>query len=888
MALAPGQKVAHYEVLALLGKGGMGEVYRARDSRLGRDVAIKVLPDEFAEDEERLRRFQREARVLASLNHPHIASIHGIESSGARHYLVLELVEGVTLAERIARGRIPADETLEIATKIAEALEEAHKQGIVHRDLKPANIKLTPEGKVKVLDFGLAKALVQETPEADRSMSPTISREATRSGVLLGTAAYMSPEQAKGRDVDKRTDIFAFGAVVYEMLTGSKAFSGETVSEVLASVLKVEPNWKALPPEVPPSWVRLLRRCLQKDPARRLHDIADARLELQEPIDEHPVLARPGSGASRLALTAVALGMLLGLGLLLWNNARPEMPQIVTRSVLPFPGTIALGWTPSVAISRDGRRIAFVGEERGERRIYLRNLDELEARPLDGTEGSHMPFFNPDGDWLGFEGPQGVMKVSLRGGAPVRLTGISGGRRPSGLDVDSRGASWGPQGIVLSPHVASGLSRVPASGGDLEELTSPDRARREKSHRFPHVLPDGEAVLFTLGTGDVRTFDDASIAAWSSKTSSYRVLLQGGTHPQYLPTGHLLYARDGRLFAAPFDPKELRLTGDAVPVLEGVRTSPRWGHAEFAVSENGTLAYVPGAAWGSDYRIVWVDRRGQKSPVLDTRGAYIAPRLSPSGRLLALDPDGANTRLEIFDLERGTLTPLVSGFDNVYPVWSPASDRLAFTSSREGQFNLFSVRADGGSPVERLNPSERNQFPSSWGRELLAFTETHPGSGEDIWILSMTGDRASRAILQSGANESAPAVSPDDRWIAYTSDESGREEVYLLPAQEPGGRRQVSTEGGSAPRWRADGRELFYLQGNQMMVVETRIDGEPQLGLPRRLFELDQGLLALYDVTPDGQRFVMVDASESEPPPREIILVQNWFEEVKRLAPGAN
>jgi Tol biopolymer transport system component len=366
------------------------------------------------------------------------------------------------------------------------------------------------------------------------------------------------------------------------------------------------------------------------------------------------------------------------------------------------------------------------------------------------------------------------------------------------------------------------------------------------------------------------------------------VLLEGGTYAQYLPTGHLLYARDGALYAAAFDLHESRVTGVSVRVLDEVRTSPRWGHADFAVSENGTLAYVPGGAWGVDYRVVWVDRRGQKTAILDAKGAYLGPRLSPDGRLIALDPDGANARLEILDLERGTLTPLVAGFDNAYPVWSPLGDRLAFMSTREGAFNLFSIRTDGSSTVERLTTSERNQFTGSWGKELLAFTETHPDSGEDIWTLSMFEDRVPRPFLQSAANESAPAVSPDDRWIAYTSDESGREEVYLLPAQETGGRHQVSTEGGSLPRWRADGRELFYLQGDQMMTVETRIDENPRLGLPKKLFALSQGLIALYDVTPDGQRFVMVDASESEPPPKEIILVQNWFEEVKRLVPRDN
>jgi serine/threonine-protein kinase len=872
----------------------MGEVYRARDTKLGREVAIKVLPTELAHDRDRLDRFEREAKLLASLNHGNIATLHGFEESNGQRFLIMELVEGETLADRIAGGSIPIDEVVGLFQQIAQGLEAAHEKGVIHRDLKPANIKITPDGTVKILDFGLAKAFPPEVNSSpDRSKSPTLTR-GTGFGAIMGTASYMSPEQARGQIVDKRSDIWAFGCCLYEALAGKRAFDGATVTDILAAIIERDPRLDELPEAVPGSVRRLLRRCLRKEPRERLHDIADARLDLEESKADDLVVGKPRVGRRAFGVIALALGALGYVGFRLWSSSSGEAPRVVTRSVLPAPGAIGLGLTSSLAISPDGRRIAFVVEEEaGGRRIYLRNLDDLEAKPVAGTEEGEMPFFSPDGGWLGFKSANSVMKVSLRGGAPVRITGVSMARGPvarrsgAATGMETRGVSWGSNGVVLSASVADGFASVSADG-ELQKLTSPRREQREKSHRWPHVLPDGKGVLFTLGSGDIHTFDDASIAVFRFETGEYRVVLEGGMDARYIATGHLVYARDGTLLAAPFDLNELRVTGVPVPVLEGVRSAPRWGHAEYDVSEGGTLVYVPGRAWGDDYRVVWVNRRGEKTPILDVRGGYLAPRLSPDGRMLALDRDGANVRLEIFDLQRETLTPLVSGFDNAYPVWSPASDRLAFMSTREGAFNLFTVRADGSSPVERLTTSEQNQNTSSWIGEDLAFTETHPETGDDIWILSMTGDRTPRPFLRNEANELAPAISPDGRWIAYTSDESGREEVYILPMEGTGGRRQVSTAGGSVPRWRADGRELFYVQGNRMTAVETRMDDELGLGLPRTLFELSQGLISLYDVTPDGERFVMVDATESEPPPHEIILVQNWFEEVRRLVRADN
>ena len=867
----------------------MGEVYRARDGKLGRDVAIKVLPDEFSRDAERLARFKREAKILASLNHPNIAAIYGLEQSESIHYLVLELVPGETLAERIARGPIPVDEALEIATKVTEGLEAAHEQGIVHRDLKPANIKLTPDGKVKILDFGLAKAFIEDAPDAVSSMSPTITRDATRVGVILGTAAYMSPEQAKGKKLDRRTDIFAFGAVLYEMLTGRKAFRGDVVSEVLASVIKDEPDWDALPSGAPPSIERVIRRCLTKPVARRFQHIGDTRIELEEPSSVVvPVNVRANRKTTLLLVTT-----LIAIGVAVWALLRPEtpVPKLVSRWTISLPPGESIthkkvtgpGTSLSVAISPDGRHLAYIVARGSTSHLYLRAADALRAEPVDSGAGVTMPFFSPDSRSLGFATANGtLMKVSVRGGAPVAITEV-------GPWV--RGASWGPDGnIFLNPGTAGGLNRVAADGGEQEVLASPRREQGEKAYRFAEVLPGGKAVVVTVVPDDIESFDDASIAVISLVTGEVRTIVEGGSSPRYSMTGHLVYARAGDLLAVPFDATALEVTGAPVRVLEGVAMYPGNGSAEFSLSRDGSLLYAPGEPMDFDRRVVLVDRTGAATTLVQETHVFLSPRFSPDGRSLALGINTANMSLWVYDIARGSLTRIVSGSNNWTPVWTPDGEHVTFSSDRGGTLSMFSTASDGSGQAERLIGGELQRFPESWtpdGQTLL-FTERNPETGYDIWLLSAAGEPT--PFLQTSSNEKGAEISPNGRWVAYESDESGRPQIYICPFPQAEPKRQVFIEGGIDPLWNPNGRELFYRDGNKIMSVETETEGTLALAQPQCLFESDSYLTgrSSYDVTADGERFVMIDQSESALAPTELVIIQNWAEELKRLVPTDN
>ena len=707
-----GQSLSHYKILEKLGSGGMGDVYKARDTKLGREVAIKVLPEAFAQDKERLARFEREAHLLASLNHPNIATIHDLEQSEGVHFLVLELVPGETLAERIERGPIPVDEALPLFKQIAEGLEAAHEKGVIHRDLKPANIKVTPDGKPKILDFGLAKAMAGEVPDQGLSESPTMTRGATEAGILLGTAPYMSPEQARGKAVDKRADIWAFGCCLYEALTGKTAFLGETVSDTIVVVLEHEPDWKSL------------------------------------------------------------------------------------------------------AISPDGHIAAYVAEHGNASQLYLRAMDELEGRSIEGTDGARMPFFSPDSQWLGFWAGGKLMKVAVSGGAPLTIAEVG---------VTIRGACWTPEGeIVFMRDAGQGLSRISADGGEPEVLTTPNHDQHEKTHRLPEILPGGSAVLFTLGTGDIDSFDDASIAVLSLETGEYRVIIEGGTNARYSATGHLIYARAGYLLAVPFDLDELQVMGSPVPVLQGVLMRPNFGNAEFSVSRNGSLLYARGESWGEENRVVWVDREGQTQQLIETPRAFFDVRVSPDGRFLALLVDAANANLWVYDIARATSTRFTFGFDNQSPIWTPDGHRVTFNTTRTQPSSIFWQASDGTGQAERLTTSEHSQHPISWSPDgkILALMEANPATGWDIFVLSLDGDRTPKPFLQTNFNERAPEFSPNGRWIAYYSDESGQDEVYVRQFPSAEGKIQVSTGGGEISVWNPNGEELFYHNGDKMMVVD--------------------------------------------------------------------
>jgi Tol biopolymer transport system component len=907
MTIAAGTRLGSYEVVAPIGAGGMGEVYKARDTKLGRDVAIKVLPANFVNDPERLSRFQREARMLAALNHPNIATIYGLEQCDGVTCLVMELVSGETLAERVKAGPLGIEETLKIAVQIAEALEAAHEKSIIHRDLKPANVKVTPEGKVKVLDFGLAKAFAADAADDDPSNSPTLSAAATMQGVILGTAAYMSPEQARGKACDKRTDIWAFGCVLYELLTGKRAFQGETTTEILAAVLRGEPDWQALPASTPAKIREVLGRCFQKDLRRRLHDAADARIEIEEALTA-PAVAEPTAAVNGFRILG-RQGLILSVGALLlvaaaaslavWNLKPSPSPQPVTRTVINLPPGQQLAGLengPAVALSADGTHLAYVARRGDTQQLYLRAMDSLEARPIPDTEGAANPFFSPDGQWLGFFAGGKLKKVSVNGGAAVTVGDAS----------LPRGASWGSQAMIaFLPSTSGALQQVSEAGGAPQPLTRLDKG--EISQRWPEFLPGGKAVLFSAASSNTNWIS-AQIAVQSIGAGERRDLIQGATHPRYASPGHLVYAQGGNLMAVPFDPERLEVTGTAVSMVEGVLESPVSGAAQYSFSNTGSLVYVSGDIQSAQNRLVWVSRTGAEQPLAAPMRTYQFPRISPDGRRVALGIAGQESQTWLYDFSRETLTRFTFGGSvNQNAVWTPDGKRIAFQSNREGPSNIFWQSADGSGGLEKLNTSEYIQSPISWSPDgqLLAFIEITPTTGYDIWVLRM-GDpspgsgqvpsagsgqvRKAQPFLRTPFLESAPRFSPDGRWLAYVSDESGHREIYVLPYPGPGGKWQISTEGGTEPVWNPKGRELFYRSGAKMMAVEITSQPSLSVGKPKVLFEglyePTPATLPYYDVSPDGQRFLMLKPSEqAQAAPTQINVVLNWFEELKRRVP---
>ena len=876
-----------------------GEVYRARDTKLGRDVAIKVLPEDFSADAERLARFRREAKVLASLNHPNIAAIYGTEENA----LILELVEGPTLAERIAEGPIPLEEAIAIARQIAEALEAAHEAGVIHRDLKPPNVKVQEDGTVKVLDFGLAKA-IEGDKEGDSSESPTSLRQgsglasatgaATRAGVIMGTAAYMSPEQAKGKRVDKRADVWAFGAVLYEMLTGKRAFVGDDISDTLAAVLRAEPEWDALPADLSTTLRSFLTRCLEKDPKRRVRDIGDVRLAMDEAFETgatSPSEALSIGVERRVAWPVTGLALFVGvlLGIAAWS-LRPEAPRPLVRSIVN-PPSMPPNFAPpdvDVAITPDGERIVYAALVDG-RQLVVRALDELEATPLGGLgDTPRGVFVSPDGNWVGYFA-ESLRKVSILGGPPVTICESPGGA--------PRGASWGDDDtIVFATNGPSGLWRVPAGGGEPEELTTPDAEQGD--HLWPEILPGSTAVLFTIIGGPV---ESAQIAVLSLDSGETKVLIPGGSNPRYAPTGHIVYGVGGTLRAVGFDLDNLEVTSDPVPVLDGVITKST-GAANFGMSQSGSLAYVAGPQQGGVVRtLVWVDREGREEALAAEPRSYRYPRVSPDGTRLALDVIDQENDIWIWHFARETLTRLTfdPAFD-VRPAWTPDGLQVAFGSNRGGVFSTFWKAADGTGTVERLIESANGPIPLTFSPDgtQLVFFETHPETGRDLHVRSMDADGTSVPLLVTEFNEWNAEISPDGHWLAYQSDASGQLEIYVRPFPNvDDGRWHISRGGGTQPLWGPDGRELFYLSlGGQLTAVPIEVDGSFTFGNPEVVFEetyfFRSGpiLGRTYDISPDGKRFLMIKEGGpgEETEPTQLILVLNWLDELKRLVPVDN
>jgi serine/threonine-protein kinase len=869
----------------------MGEVYRARDTRLGRDVAIKILPRAFTDDPDRLARFEREARVLASLNHPHIGAIYGIEEapaeSGSRlRALVLELVEGETLAERIARRKgagLPLTEALDIARQTAEALDAAHEKGIVHRDLKPANIKITPEGVVKVLDFGLAKLEVLASDEGGTA-SPTITVGDTREGLVIGTAAYMSPEQARGQAVDKRTDIWAFGCVLYEMLAGRPPYAGVTVSDTIAAILERPPDWTALPASIPPGVKRLLERCLDKDSRRRMRDIGDVRVELEDtPSVQAPARRR----ATSLQVVAIAaLAALAAMSAAWYLKATPADPPLAeSRFVLPMPAGVALplAGQSRLAVSPDGRHIAFIGMRGGTQQLYVRALQDAETNALPDTNGAEQPFFSPDSRWLAFFADGKLKKVPADGGVPIVVTAAA----------SSRGGFWGENGtIVFAPQArGSGIFQVSAEGGPVKPITMLDASRGETSHRFPELLPGDRTVLFVAYGA---TYQDVSIVAQSLGTGERRVVIEGGSLPHYVSSGHLLYVtpkRAGTIMVVPFDPERLAVTGTAVPVVEGVLTD-RGDYSYWGLARSGMLVYAPGGFKEAEDDLVLVDRKGVATPVgAPARRPYQHPRFSPDGRRIVVTLGGIQSTVWIYDRSSGAFNRLTFEGNNGWPIWTPDGTRITYASNRAEPWRLYSRPFDGSGIEERISTSGKgDREPDAWSSDgkVLFYQESSPATGQDVWALPIDGDSSPRPILQTPASEVDARPSADGRWLAYASDESGRYEVYVHSLTGEG-KWQVSTDGGREPVWAHSGKEIFYSSGDKMMAATVAAQPTFSVAPPRVLFEGSyEGTNTTtpdYDVTTDDQRFLMTRTSRQPSSTTGLNVVLNWAESLKRITP---
>jgi serine/threonine protein kinase/Tol biopolymer transport system component len=889
-----GKTLAHYEITSQLGKGGMGEVYRAKDRKLGRDVAVKVLPEEFARDADRVARFQREAKLLASLNHPNIAAIHGLEESGGTNFLILELVEGETLADQIKRGPIPVEESLKLALQIAEALEAAHEKGVIHRDLKPANIKVTPDGKVKVLDFGLAKAFAGEQSDLNLSNSPTLTRSptlsdmATQQGVILGTAAYMSPEQAKGKTVDKRADIWAFGAVLFEMLTGQAAFQGEDVTEILASVVKGGANLDLLPVNLHPRVREVIIRCLQKDLRRRYSGITDARYEIEQALaDPGGVLAQPQTLAERQSkwrlvlpwVTAAVVVAAIIVGLTVWKlkPIPPPEPHQVTRFFYELPKDQQLSgiMERAIAISPDGRQFVY-GTPAG---LYLRSMEEMDAKLLPNTAGIlQRPFFSPDGKWIGFfsSTDNKLKKLAISGGVPLPLADVS----PSGS------FDWNEDDTIVYGQMGKGIMRISAKGGTPVQIVKP--AENELYLIHPQILPDGKSIMF------MRLTSTPNMIVQSLKSGERKELFEGNA-ARYLPTGHIIYASGNNLNVIRFDLNALKVIGGPVPVVEGMSTlsvAP-----QYTVSDSGTLVYITSAVSGttaSNQRtLVWVDRKGKEQPLAAQPNDYRNPHISPDGTKLALGINAGNkSDIWIWDIVRETMTRLTFNEASADPLWTLDGKRVAFmTGSNLSDYAVCWKAANGAGGDEKLASGEgRAIVPWSWSKdEKILVTMEYTGPNPDIGSLSMEGDHKSRPLLQQKYNEIQPQISPDGRWMAHASDESGKMEIYVRPFPEVDkGRWQISTSGGLYPLWSPGGRELFYRNGDSVMAVAVETEPSFKPGKAEVLFQGKYD--SEWDISPGGKSFLMLKQAAQTVKPaeslRKINIALNWFEELKQRVPS--
>ena len=890
MSLASGTKLGPYEIQSLLGAGGMGEVYRARDTRLDRTVAIKILPQGLAGTPEVRQRFEREARAVSSLNHPHICALYDVGNQDGTEYLVMEYIEGETLSKRLESGPLATSDLLRYAIEIADALDRAHRQGVIHRDLKPGNIMLTKSG-AKLLDFGLAKASAPPLA-GDFSSSPTVSRPLvgrvqsdalTAQGTIVGTYQYMSPEQLEGGEADARSDIFSFGSVLYEMATAKKAFAAKSTASLIAAILKEQPRpISELQPMAPPALERVVKMCLEKDPDERWQNAGDLKRELGwiASAGSQAGIPAPVAAKRKMRDRAVWIAALLALvaAYLFWQSSvwRSRPVPVHLSVALPAGKVLPNDSTYPLAISPDGSTIIY--SARGDdhkTQLYLRKLGSFESTPISGTEGAHCPFFSPSGEWLGFVSEDyKLKKISLRGGSPVELTDRAGPVGGSWADDDT---------IFYIRSFAAGMYAVSAAGGQPKQVTQTESTPEDRGHLWPNVLPGKSGLIFTVWTG--RSLNDARIEVLSLSTGKRRVLIEGGTNARYISGGYLAYARNGTLFVVGFDPKSFEIKGTPVPAIEGIMTGASNGDATFAVSNNGTLVFQPGSFVAYQRNLVWLDRTGKSANVTEGVKPYSSPIISPDGKRIVLTLQGSSFDVWVYDLERDTFTKASFGGDDYEPFWSPDGKMLAYSSSKSGNIQAYVKHGvvQGDETMVTDGTAFRNLF--GWtpdGRELILSRE-NKDTGVDIYAVAVEGDHKPRPIVATPFNQAEASISPDGKWLAYVSDESGQPEVFVQAMNDPNIRGQISSEGGHEPRWARSGNELFFRAKEGLMSAKFAPGSALNPGKPVKLFE-DKRTWSGYDVAPDGRFVVAVDADDKATG-SQLNVILNWFEELKQNQP---